>query len=128
MFLLSLWDFLYVFTAFTTYVFSPIRIKFHTKIGDKVNISKRCSFTGNTWNITYHNSLTVLSDLNESRRLIYESFCPVHIRSQFDPNWWVKELVIKFVSFQMTNFSESFLSNHTVNLWKSDLCDISVNL
>ena len=54
-----------------------------------------------------------------------ESFCSTHIASQLDSDSRVKELVIKFVWVQMTNFSESFLSTYTLCLSSSDLWVLS---
>ena len=66
--------------------------------------------------------IITFSDLSEYRWL----FC-VSVWGQFDLDWWVKELVIKF-RVLMTNFSESFLVTHTWSLWNSDFWVMLVNL
>ena len=57
-----------------------------------------------------------------------ESVCSTRIANQLGSDSWVKELVIKFVWVQMTNFRGTFLSTHTLSLWNSDLWVILLDL
>ena len=57
-----------------------------------------------------------------------ESVCSTRIANQLGSDSWVKELVIKFVWVQMTNFSGTFLSTHTLSLWNSNLWVILLDL